>query len=156
MPKWSNLASFWKPEACGQTVLPDRLVLIGQKLVENSKIPKFKCDILSNFQTLWCSRKQTSKNVAAFCHIKRKWIFNGAFYYQISWAMDSSSDGKENLSVPPDMIIFRIRTAVTTFITVGDPEWHGKVADHFSCFIPSPKSAIGHPSYKISDPCAIR
>ena len=51
--KWSILASFWKPEACGQTVLPDRSVLIGQKLVENAKIQKFKCDILSNFQTMW-------------------------------------------------------------------------------------------------------
>ena len=29
---------FWKPEACGQTELPDRSVLIGQKLVENAKI----------------------------------------------------------------------------------------------------------------------
>ena len=36
MPK--NLDSVWKPEACGQTVLPDRSVLIGQKLVENAKI----------------------------------------------------------------------------------------------------------------------
>ena len=36
--KWCILASFWKPEACGQTVLPDRSVLIGQKLVENAKI----------------------------------------------------------------------------------------------------------------------
>ena len=36
--KWSILANFWKPEACGQTVLPDRSVLIGQKLVENVKI----------------------------------------------------------------------------------------------------------------------
>ena len=45
-------ASFWKPEACGQTVLPDRSVLIGQKLVDNAKIHKFKCDILSNFQTV--------------------------------------------------------------------------------------------------------
>ena len=27
--KWSILASFWKPEACSQTVLPDRSVLIG-------------------------------------------------------------------------------------------------------------------------------
>ena len=44
------MASFWKPEACGQTVLPDRLILIGQKL---AKMPKFKCDILSNFQTMW-------------------------------------------------------------------------------------------------------
>ena len=35
--KWSILASFWKPEACGQTVLPDRSVLIGQKLVKNDK-----------------------------------------------------------------------------------------------------------------------
>ena len=39
-PKWSILASFWKPEGCGQTVLPDRSVLIGQKLVENAKIEK--------------------------------------------------------------------------------------------------------------------
>ena len=45
--KWSILASFWKPKACGQTVLPDRSVLIGQKLMENAK-----CDILSNFQTM--------------------------------------------------------------------------------------------------------
>ena len=29
---------FKKPEACGQTVLPDRSILIGQKLVENAKI----------------------------------------------------------------------------------------------------------------------
>ena len=50
--KWSILWSFWKPEACGQTVLPDRSVLIGQKLVENAKIQNFKCDILSNFQTM--------------------------------------------------------------------------------------------------------
>ena len=32
-----NLASFGgKTEACGQTVLPDKSVLIGQKLVENA------------------------------------------------------------------------------------------------------------------------
>ena len=36
--KWSNLASFSKPEACGQTVFSGRSVLIGQKLVENAKI----------------------------------------------------------------------------------------------------------------------
>ena len=47
MLKMLNLASFWKPEACGQTVLPDRSILIGQKLVENAKMPKFKYDILS-------------------------------------------------------------------------------------------------------------
>ena len=36
------LASFWKSEACGQTALPDRSLLIGQKLVENGKIENFK------------------------------------------------------------------------------------------------------------------
>ena len=28
-------------------------VFIGQKLVENAKIKTFKCDILSDFQTVW-------------------------------------------------------------------------------------------------------
>ena len=36
--KWSILATLWKPEACGQAVLPDKSALIGQKLVENAKI----------------------------------------------------------------------------------------------------------------------
>ena len=34
--KWSMLATFWKPEACSQTVLPDRPLLMEQKLVENT------------------------------------------------------------------------------------------------------------------------
>ena len=46
-------AGFWKPEASGQKVLPDILVIIRQKLVENAKIEKkLKCDILCDFQTL--------------------------------------------------------------------------------------------------------
>ena len=52
MPKMLNFASFWKPEACGQTELPDKSFLIGQKFVENAKISNFKCDILGDFQTL--------------------------------------------------------------------------------------------------------
>ena len=50
-------APFWRaffkknPEACGQTVLPDRSLLIGQKMVENAKIEKFKCDIFILFST---------------------------------------------------------------------------------------------------------
>ena len=47
--KWSNLAIFWKPKACGQTELPDMSVLIGQKLVENAKSKSFKCDISGDF-----------------------------------------------------------------------------------------------------------
>ena len=48
MPKMVNFGEFLKLEACGQTVLPDRSLLIGTKLVENGKIQKFKCDILSD------------------------------------------------------------------------------------------------------------
>ena len=52
MPKLSILVSFWKPEACGQKMLPDRSTLIGQKWVENTKIQKFLWYILGNFQTM--------------------------------------------------------------------------------------------------------
>ena len=58
MPKNGPFWRFFeKPEACGQTVLPDRSLLIGQKSVENAKIPKLKCDILGDFQTLWVIEK---------------------------------------------------------------------------------------------------
>ena len=40
---------FWKPKACGQTVLPDMSISIGQKLVENAKIEKLKCNMLGDF-----------------------------------------------------------------------------------------------------------
>ena len=50
------MASLWKPIACGQTVLPDRSLLIRQKFVENAKIQKYKCAIVSNFQILLSNR----------------------------------------------------------------------------------------------------
>ena len=43
MTKKVSLAIFWKPEFCSQTVLPDRSILSGQKLVKNDKIQKLKC-----------------------------------------------------------------------------------------------------------------
>ena len=64
----SILASFSKPEACGQTVLPDKSLSIEQKLVENAKIQKFKCDILSNFQTMWSSRIPVQIVVKDYLH----------------------------------------------------------------------------------------
>ena len=51
--KWSILSSFWNPEACDQTVLPDRSVLIGQKLVENVKIQMRHFRWFSNNVRLW-------------------------------------------------------------------------------------------------------
>ena len=37
-----QFGEFLKTEAYGQTVLPDRSVLIGQKLVENATIQKYQ------------------------------------------------------------------------------------------------------------------
>ena len=39
--KHATYRVFRKPQACGQTVLPDMSVLIGQKLVENAKHATF-------------------------------------------------------------------------------------------------------------------
>ena len=39
-----NFGDFLKTAACGQTVLPDRSILIGQKLMKNAKIEIFKYD----------------------------------------------------------------------------------------------------------------
>ena len=38
MPKIVNFGEFLKSEAFGQAVLPDRSILIEQKLIENAKI----------------------------------------------------------------------------------------------------------------------
>ena len=46
-----NLASFWKRETCGQTVLPDRSILVGQKWW---KMPKLK----KSNETFWVIFKQ--------------------------------------------------------------------------------------------------
>ena len=47
-----SYSAFWKNEATLQTVLPDRPVLIWQKLVKIAKIEKYGM-FLSSFQTMW-------------------------------------------------------------------------------------------------------
>ena len=47
-----TLASFLKPKACDQTMLPNKSTLKGQKLVENVKIENFKCDNSGDFHTM--------------------------------------------------------------------------------------------------------
>ena len=58
MPK-VKFGEFWKPEACGQTVLPDKSVLIGQKLVENAKIK-------NSDGTIWMIFKQCDSDLFDF------------------------------------------------------------------------------------------
>ena len=52
MPKIVNLTN-QKPVTYDQTALPDRSILIEQKLAKSAKIEKCKWDILGCFQTLW-------------------------------------------------------------------------------------------------------
>ena len=62
-------------------MLPERSVLIGQKLVENAKLQKFKCDILSNFQTmwtLWSTAASTFLRRKVYSHLRRfLWWWHG-------------------------------------------------------------------------------
>ena len=51
MPKWFVFPSFLKPKTCGQAVLPDSSLFIGQKLVESAKMAKIQSDNLCYFQT---------------------------------------------------------------------------------------------------------
>ena len=44
-------------------MLPDRSTLKRQRLVESAKIEKDKCDILSNFQTLWSNCSNVEKKL---------------------------------------------------------------------------------------------
>ena len=49
----ANFANFQKTVACGQTVLPERSILIRQNFIEKAKIKKFKCDNFGEFITLF-------------------------------------------------------------------------------------------------------
>ena len=70
MLKMFNLASFRKREVCGQTVLPDKSILIRQKLVENAKMPKIEMRLFFIvFQTL-C--KFLSANYGKMSHFVTK------------------------------------------------------------------------------------
>ena len=77
---WSILASFWKPTACGQTELPDMSVLLGQKLVKNAKIQKFKCDIWGDFQTLLL--KSSKRKIFRFCSFRSPSIYVDRFNFK--------------------------------------------------------------------------
>ena len=48
-----QFGEFLKIRIWSQTLVPDRSILIGQKMAENAKIEKLKYDIFSDFQTLW-------------------------------------------------------------------------------------------------------
>ena len=58
MSKMVHFGEFLK--TCGQTVLPDKLILIGQNLVENAKIKNTKATFLVFFKQ--CAVYKTREN----------------------------------------------------------------------------------------------
>ena len=68
--KNGQFGEFLKTWTCSKTVLPDRSISIGRKLVESAKIEKLKCDILGDFQTL-CQRL----NRKVICNLFTKQVY---------------------------------------------------------------------------------
>ena len=67
--KNGQFGEFLKPEACSQKVLPDKSILIGQKLVKITKVKNFKWDISGNFQTLRYSVPWVSPRELIHCNV---------------------------------------------------------------------------------------
>ena len=54
MPKMVHFGEFLKTWSLQSNRVTRQVSFIGQKLVENAIIQRFKCDILGDFQTLYC------------------------------------------------------------------------------------------------------
>ena len=64
------MANFLRNEACSQKVLPDRSVLIGQKLVENAKLSK------NSNETFWVIFKQCE-----FCEARSNGYLTSKYFF---------------------------------------------------------------------------
>ena len=81
MPKMVNFGEFLKTSATRQGNSK------GQKLTENAKIQKLKCDILDDFQTLWCCvmllRKSFTMSPTGI--VKLRWV-----HWYMYWVYSST------------------------------------------------------------------
>ena len=80
--------TFWKPEICGQAVLPDRSILIGKK--KWWKIPIFNCENSSilPFLTILkckCSSLRSQCWMRLFSRFSSTVTFNGKRRLKIRW-----------------------------------------------------------------------
>ena len=83
MPEMVNLASFWLIETCGQTVLPDKSVLIRQKLVE---MPKSK----NSNETFWVIFKHRALMIT-------EWVLNHwewCRFFSVSFVHDDDCESR--------------------------------------------------------------
>ena len=84
-----NFGEFLKPEAWGQTVLPD----IFKRTKIGGKCQKFKCDILSPFQTMCKIVNKSSEDLKSknFLPCKNRWRENYDFKYSDSTSFNQKT-----------------------------------------------------------------
>ena len=99
--KWFISASFWKPEACGQTVFPDRSVLMGQILLENAIMEKFKCYILNGQKLI-----KKAKNGQFWLFLKTWSLRSNSVSRQVSFSGQKSVKNTNVLRFTSENMIF--------------------------------------------------
>ena len=82
------MSTFWKTEASGQTVLPDRSFFKGRKSVENSKIEKSGIE-----NTKLCPKTQISEKLKVWI-LEQKSNNFGEFFSAKNRKTDSVSEQK--------------------------------------------------------------
>ena len=106
MAKIVHSGEFWKPEACGQTVLPDRSLFKEQKMVENAQISNATFWVIfkhcvgvigmnqNNFyEKNWCHKKFENSKAEVVCftvlyalrHRSQHVGFNVQKWQQVEW-----------------------------------------------------------------------
>ena len=111
--------SFWKLER----VLPDRLILKGQKLVEKAEFGKFKCDILGHFQTM-CQLSCPTFVCMCVVNPSRKWANGNMLVGKLTQQNYCGTSGQimhlDNLLWVWSMDIFRLLSPwISQFPTQG-------------------------------------
>ena len=82
MPKTGQFGEFLQNWSLRSNSVTRLVSFNRQKLAENAKIQKFKCDILSNFQTMWCWLYTRMSTLSTFeCLIQNRFERLYNFYF---------------------------------------------------------------------------
>ena len=79
--KWSNLASFWKTEACGQRVIPDRSIWIRQNWWKRPKFKNSNATFLVIFKH--CEMERYTKKSCCFFRVFSNYFWHDLFGHKI-------------------------------------------------------------------------
>ena len=107
------MASFWKYEACSQTVLPDRSLFIGQKRWKMPKLKKLNATFLVIFKRCESFQNCLLYSIQYFgrtCFLARNW--NKTIYGQNIYFLRQCAYGYEIWDGPSNFSIFNQETIV--------------------------------------------